>query len=600
MKPGIVLPSLIASLLLLGCHEVGLKKKIVEAAAPKKPTALVATPLADPLTSKVRLEWTNNATDADSIEVERSQSSAGSGFSTIASIGASRTSYEDAGLAPDTAYWYRVGAANEVGTSYSSVAAAKTYPLMSDADAVAADLAALDLGYASGDSASSVTQDLSLPVLGANGSSIGWTSDSAAIDVLTAPGSGRVTAMSSDLAVKLTASVTRGGSSNTKEFNLTVKLSDAGTVAAAKAALAIGYQVGDDSTSVTQDLTLPMAGAGGATIAWSSDDPATISSGGVVTRPSSGGDKTVTLTATISKNAASDTKAFSVTVPQIKTDAQAVAAVKAYLAVGFNGADTAGSVTQNLSLPTVGQDGVAISWSSDKPSVVSAGGIVTRPAPGSADAIVVLNATISRGGVSDTKQFSVTVKVLLQGAKLFVLDGGTWASRPDPSQAAVSVAELGGALYAADTAGLLYDYDAGWRQLPTAALGGLRSIAGYAGSLFALTNDGSLYYLDGGSWKPSSWTAPSGSVAIAASGQAFYALAAGSVSYMDGSAWSSIGAPANASSIAAWDGVLYALTSAGEIVPYDGAWVAKLPYRAPAGCASLGGGSTTLYALSYQ
>jgi hypothetical protein len=90
---------------------------------------------------------------------------------------------------------------------------------------------------------------------------------------------------------------------------------DATAVMADMAALEIQYSGGDDESAVTQDLTLPGAGAGGTAITWSSGAASVIGNDGTVTRPASGsGDVEVTLTATITKGSESDTKEFRVTV----------------------------------------------------------------------------------------------------------------------------------------------------------------------------------------------------------------------------------------------------------------------------------------------
>jgi len=77
---------------------------------------------------------------------------------------------------------------------------------------------------------------------------------------------------------------------------------------------------------------LPTAGTNGASISWSAAPTGWVNtSTGAVTRPSSSqGDKQVTLTATISRGTASDTKTFILTVKaQLDPDAQAVAEAKA-------------------------------------------------------------------------------------------------------------------------------------------------------------------------------------------------------------------------------------------------------------------------------
>lgn len=93
---------------------------------------------------------------------------------------------------------------------------------------VEADKAALDIGYAGGDNAASVTQNLTLTVTGSvYGSDIIWSSDNTAFisnsGVVTRP-----SYVSGDAAVTLTAAITFGEASDTKEFNLTVlKLTEA-------------------------------------------------------------------------------------------------------------------------------------------------------------------------------------------------------------------------------------------------------------------------------------------------------------------------------------------------------------------------------------
>jgi hypothetical protein len=286
----------------------------------------------------------------------------------------------------------------------------KTFPLtvkaqMTDAEAVAAAKAALAIGYASGDSASSVTQNLVLPATGIDGSTISWASSNSAVvttaGVVNQP-------LTGDAGVTLTANITVGAASDTKTFPLTVKgqLTDAEAVAAAKAALAIGYASGDAATSVTQNLILATTGLDGCTVSWSSSDSA-ISADGTVSRPVTG-DLPVTLTATLTHDAATDTKNFIVIVKAQMTDTQAVAAAKEALLIGYAESDSAASVTQNLSLPLTGSSGCTVSWASSDPTLVSSDGTVTRPLYG--DAQVTFIATITSHEASDTADFTVTLK----------------------------------------------------------------------------------------------------------------------------------------------------------------------------------------------
>ena len=68
------------------------------------------------------------------------------------------------------------------------------------------------------------------------------------------------------------------------------------------------------------------------------------------------------------------------------------------------------AITKNITLPTTGNNGVQVTWSSSNPDVISTTGVVTRPAMDAEDATVTLTATLSYEGLTDTKEF--TVKVL--------------------------------------------------------------------------------------------------------------------------------------------------------------------------------------------
>jgi hypothetical protein len=99
----------------------------------------------------------------------------------------------------------------------------------------------------------------------------------------------------------------------------------------------------------------------GSTVAWVSSDPSIVTTAGIISRPVTG-DANVTLAATITLGTASDTKLFPVTVKAQMTDAQAVAAAKAALAIGYAAGDSAASVIQNLTLTATGVDGSTIAW----------------------------------------------------------------------------------------------------------------------------------------------------------------------------------------------------------------------------------------------
>lgn len=297
-----------------------------------------------------------------------------------------------------------------------------------DALAVSEDLAALgieDFAFGGTDSAASVTQDFTVSTSGDAGCTISWASSDG--HIVFSGGDGAVYRPlfgEGDATVTVTATVSKGTESDTKDFHLVVvetPATDAEAVAEAKQALDyadFGFASGDDEGSVTEDFTVPTSGLFETVISWSSGDSAVSISNGAatVTRPAYGdGDVDVSLTATISRGTASNSKYISVRVRETpQSDAQAVAEDIAELSIAdfaFASGDSASSVTQNFMVPVSGDSGTSISWTSDDTAVSVAGstGNVTRPDYGSGDASVTLTATVSKEVESDTKDFALTV-----------------------------------------------------------------------------------------------------------------------------------------------------------------------------------------------
>ena len=90
--------------------------------APAAPTGLVASVEG---AASVRLDWTDNADDEDSFDVQRALGA--HGFTTVATLPANAAAYDDDGLDPATRYRYRVRARNGAGASgYSNIVEATT------------------------------------------------------------------------------------------------------------------------------------------------------------------------------------------------------------------------------------------------------------------------------------------------------------------------------------------------------------------------------------------------------------------------------------------------------------------------------------------
>ncbi|WP_207641639.1 immunoglobulin-like domain-containing protein, partial [Syntrophomonas palmitatica] len=108
------------------------------------------------------------------------------------------------------------------GTSYPVLQWQWTLNSPTDEEKVTADKAALEIGFAAGDSASSVTQNLTLATTGSvYNSAITWVSSNTAV----ISNSGEVTRPSfscGDAVVTLTATISSNGVSEPKAFTLTV------------------------------------------------------------------------------------------------------------------------------------------------------------------------------------------------------------------------------------------------------------------------------------------------------------------------------------------------------------------------------------------
>ncbi|MFF5187731.1 family 43 glycosylhydrolase [Streptomyces sp. NPDC000345] len=171
-----------------------------------------------------------------------------------------------------------------------------------------------------------------------------------------------------------------------------------------KAALDLG-----DTGAVTADLTLPKTGtAGGSTITWASDNPGLVTDAGKVTRPTAGQpDGHATLTATLKKGTVTATRSFDVTVLAAFDDQTATERAAEALTV-HNLDDARG----NLTLPASGTYGTDVTWSSADPDVVSADGVVHRPAHGAGTTTADLTATVTKGDAKSTRVFTAKVPEL--------------------------------------------------------------------------------------------------------------------------------------------------------------------------------------------
>jgi hypothetical protein len=254
----------------------------------------------------------------------------------------------------------------------------------------------------------SVTGPLNLPVVGENGSEISWASNNVAVIAVDGTVT-RPTYTQGSMTVTLTATISKGSYLIEKTFNITVRanfLTSEELIAKDYEWLTEARILNGNSSldNVTGNLYLPtngMDGIPGSHISWASSNHGFVTIGGNVYRPMFHlGDQTITLTATISKESASLTKTFVVVVKYLDlTDDEAVNETSKWLRwYNILGANLSGnSVTQDLSLPIVGLYDSTITWSSDRPNIISNEGVVTRPENRAGNRRVNVTATVVKG-----------------------------------------------------------------------------------------------------------------------------------------------------------------------------------------------------------
>ena len=150
-----------------------------------------------------------------------------------------------------------------------------------------------------------LTEDISLPVKGKNGSTISWKSSND--KVLTSSGDvTRPSIKDGDTYVTLTATFTYNDVVKTKDYTFLVVAEDPEEVVDRDI-----LNVSFPNTFLTENLTLPTSGEGGTKISWKSSNEAACSSAGVINRPAAGAsDVDVILTAVYSYNGVEKSKDY--------------------------------------------------------------------------------------------------------------------------------------------------------------------------------------------------------------------------------------------------------------------------------------------------
>ncbi len=92
------------------------------------------------------------------------------------------------------------------------------------------------------------------------------------------------------------------------------------------------------------------------------------------------------------------------------SDLEAVTVDTQSLEIIFNNSDSSDSITGNIILPVICNNGSTVTWESDKDYVIDSKGRVSRPPYGAGDSVAILTATVSKGDEKSIVIFSLTVK----------------------------------------------------------------------------------------------------------------------------------------------------------------------------------------------
>ena len=198
--------------------------------------------------------------------------------------------------------------------SFNRIENART-PGMTTDQLLDAAAARVHIGYAYGDTAHGVTQNLTLPTTSTGGATVSWTSSNN--NVISIRGAtGTVNVGNYPQTVTLTATIRIGNYTRTKTYTLTTSQNTGDRLLLENALdeLDILYiNDGDGDGIVTGRIGLPTTVLG-LSVTWYSNNPSVVSNAGIVNVPSGSETRTATLTATIRLGSQTRTKNFNLSV----------------------------------------------------------------------------------------------------------------------------------------------------------------------------------------------------------------------------------------------------------------------------------------------
>ena len=252
---------------------------------------------------------------------------------------------------------------------------------------------------------STVKENIALPQKTENGYKILWSSNKPEV----INNNGEVTRQDYNASVVLTATLKAefgmGVTEYKSDYTITVPkrdITDRQIVDAAITELTEDKISQENISSVTEDLSLPLLSASGATINWKSSDEKIITHQGLIIRPAS--DTTVKLTATVSSGSVSETKEFRITVKKQVGELDSIQCVRHAMA----STTIPETISNDIVLPSTAGKSVDVVWYSDNLSILANSGKINKKSKGGK---VNLTAVFSKDEYRITKVYPVTVKV---------------------------------------------------------------------------------------------------------------------------------------------------------------------------------------------
>lgn len=245
-----------------------------------------------------------------------------------------------------------------------------------------------------------ITKNLTLPPVASNGATVNWTSSNSAVISNT----GVVSEIAEMTEVTLTAHIThKTGTKQTVVCKYTVLPSDDVRLAADIAEIEI-------PTEATAAFDLPMQGEiYFSKYTWTSSNEERIviyqAEGRAVVHRPLDADCEVTLTLQAENGDADTTETYTVTVTKQPSDTDLVTdaiTLVDYKYINPNWEESGERVAEkNLSLPTMLESGVAVTWSTqDSPAVITTDGQVIRPLPGEGNKTATVTAVFTSNNYS--------------------------------------------------------------------------------------------------------------------------------------------------------------------------------------------------------